>query len=518
MQDDKKNKQDTEKTNRVIKFLDGFSLAVPYAYSDAIAKCQFEEGDIFYDSKDAYQEWTYALSAINKIVQVQSSPKVQTELIDDASSTIFAKNWHSLIDIEIISINDNQTSRKINTTQGRLFTYLIHGYPNILELNSGKPEIPILLKDAKKYIINNIKSELEVNDDEANKKFDETIINRFKGIISNRMEKPNFFVMLYDCTNDTSVSKWREIFNYLSDIFNIKIFELSSKECAIPKYDRLFPTINLKCIAIDSGKSEAIRDIIKKILWPKKDDQKALKAVSDILKRDRNIAAIQFKLSRHGIFYSFKLEQKKDKGIRIHSFKRNNHFIRYRVSLDKLVLSPKNLQTYLKLQFTDCPNHLFTDGDFSASKVQAKFEVELKHSNNHELITFARKSRDFTEVNSRHENLEKYLLDHDNQCFACEVPVWIESGEFKDYHNVFKTMQNLTGHIDLLRYNENGKIEIWDYKPGAFKDKKAKSQVFLYAFMLATRTGISLKHLVCGYFDEIDVFYFYPSKVKSFEL
>ena len=35
-----------------IEFLRGFKWAVPTAFSSAISQCQFEEGDIFYDSKE----------------------------------------------------------------------------------------------------------------------------------------------------------------------------------------------------------------------------------------------------------------------------------------------------------------------------------------------------------------------------------------------------------------------------------------------------------------------------------
>ncbi len=506
-----------------IEFLRGFKWAVPTAFSSAISQCQFEEGDILYDSKEAYQEWNSALNNINKVIQVRSAPAVKEELIENEPSVIFDKNWYKAIDIDVTNIKDNQNRKKISTTQGRLLTYLIHDNPKVLGLDTDEPEIPILLKDAKRFMIETIESGLKIRNKQVSKIkasniLDESILDCFKKNILNSMKKPNIFIMPYDISNNTSVTKFREISNRLSDIFNTIIYELTPKDCAISKYDRLFPTITFKCIAIDSGKSEAIRDIIKNVLWPKRDSKNASKSINEILTRLGSSAGNAFKLSRHGIFYSFKLNKNKDKGIRTHSFERNNHFIRYRVSLDKLSLSPRNLQTYLELQFTDCPNHLFIDSDFSASKVQADFDVQVTHSDNHELISFARDSRDFNEVKSRHENLEKYFLNHDYQSIACEVPVWIESGEFKDYFEVFKTTQNLTGHIDLLRYKANGKIEIWDYKPGAFKDKKAKSQVFLYAFMLATRSGISLNNILCGYFDEIDAFYFEPSEIKSFEI
>jgi hypothetical protein len=96
---------------------------------------------------------------------------------------------------------------------------------------------------------------------------------------------------------------------------------------------------------------------------------------------------------------------------------------------------------------------------------------------------------------------------------ATEIPLWIESNEFSDYEDFFSTTEALTGHIDLLRVVQNGKIEVWDYKPGAFNEKYAETQVYLYALMLSIRTGIPLSLFQCGYFDEIDAFVFKPSMI-----
>ena len=69
----------------------------------------------------------------------------------------------------------------------------------------------------------------------------------------------------------------------------------------------------------------------------------------------------------------------------------------------------------------------------------------------------------------------------------------------------------LTGHIDLLRV-DNNKIWVWDYKPGALKEKYAATQTYFYALMLAKRTGISLDNFRCGYFDTAHALMFKPKE------
>jgi hypothetical protein len=117
-------------------------------------------------------------------------------------------------------------------------------------------------------------------------------------------------------------------------------------------------------------------------------------------------------------------------------------------------------------------------------------------------------------VSSRHENLQKYFLAHNPHTVACEVPVWMEAWEFADYARILKTRDTLTGYIDVLRCEDDGRLGVWDYKPRAAAERSADLQVFLYALMLALRTGLPLTAFLCGYFDEQTAYLFEPAEVK----
>lgn len=103
------------------------------------------------------------------------------------------------------------------------------------------------------------------------------------------------------------------------------------------------------------------------------------------------------------------------------------------------------------------------------------------------------------------------MLENDKKSIAIEVPLWLHSHELKDYKKYFNSDEPLTGHIDLLRIQDN-KIWIWDYKPNAEKEKFATTQTYFYALMLSKRTGIPLKHFMCGYFDKNYAFTFKPQQ------
>ena len=107
------------------------------------------------------------------------------------------------------------------------------------------------------------------------------------------------------------------------------------------------------------------------------------------------------------------------------------------------------------------------------------------------------------------------MLENDNNTIAMEIPIWLFPNEVGDYKTVFKSNDVLSGHIDVLRI-EDDKICIWDYKPNAQKERYASTQIFFYALMLSRRTGLSLDKFRCGYFDSNYAFLFKPEE-KSLE-
>ena len=224
-----------------------------------------------------------------------------------------------------------------------------------------------------------------------------------------------------------------------------------------------------------------------------------------------------FDLSEYGEFVPYKARKYAD--IRTHSFNHKPVFYRYRVAVEKVKHIPENLRVFLQLLFDNCPNHLFQRSEFRASARtgdELELNVQLSCDHSHELIEFTKNSKSVNQFRSRHENLQKYFLLNDPSTIAAEVPLWLEANEIRDYSTIFNTDDVLTGHVDVLRYEKDGKIGIWDYKPGASQEIDSTIQVFLYALMLSVRSGISLNKFTCGYFDETNTFSFKPSETISF--
>lgn len=169
-------------------------------------------------------------------------------------------------------------------------------------------------------------------------------------------------------------------------------------------------------------------------------------------------------------------------------------------------LSPINF--YLRSVMKNCPDEYFNKGPRS-SQLKMKFDFDIAQVNGHEVSDLARIGLEQDKYTTAHTNVQMCMLQNDAKTISMEVPIWLLSSEFADFTHFFNTTDALTGHIDVLRI-EDDLVWVWDYKPNAYKEKYASTQVNFYAIMLSERTGIPLSKFRCGYFDDEDAFMFKP--------
>jgi len=173
-----------------------------------------------------------------------------------------------------------------------------------------------------------------------------------------------------------------------------------------------------------------------------------------------------------------------------------------------------NLRDFMDDMFFRCPDDYFHSGPRSSKLKLHLNRLELKQVSGHEMSMLAAMGLKHNKDKFRdnHSKVQVFMLENDSKTIAMEVPVWLNGGEFKYFSKVFNSKEPLTGHIDIVRI-EDDKIWVWDYKPNAIEEKFAATQIYFYCLMLSNRTGIPLKEFRCGYFDDRYVFIFDPNSV-----
>lgn len=179
--------------------------------------------------------------------------------------------------------------------------------------------------------------------------------------------------------------------------------------------------------------------------------------------------------------------------------------------LNSLAFNHPNLIGYLNKVFEKCPNDYFFNGPRSSALKFKLNDLTMHQIIGHEVSDLCYAGLKFNEerYKTNHSKVQVFMIEKDDKTIAMEVPIWIKNEELNNFNGMFNSSEPLTGHIDILRI-EDEKIWVWDYKPKAFDEKYASTQVFFYSLMLSRRTGIPLDKFMCGYFDEKYAFIFKP--------
>lgn len=225
-----------------MEFFTGFSWGVPKIFSDAIANCKFEEGDIIYDSQLAYQEWSQALKSIKYCIKVKS-PRRTLRITKGENDTVASANWRSEVVIDLKKFFNKAPSQIITTTQGRLFSLLWKGDSEIFNENKPDPSQPLFLKDVRMRL--------------------KETVSECERISGNRP----YFVMAYDPTNDVSFQHHFKILSTLEKEFGCKLYQLTPKDSGFKEWDKISPVIYTNLYILDDGRYEDILRTLKNILY-----------------------------------------------------------------------------------------------------------------------------------------------------------------------------------------------------------------------------------------------------------
>jgi len=248
----------------------GFTWAIPKAFAIPLNECRFEEGDLLYDNKLAYEQpWSMAIKQMKYSIQIQLPMRGTVSKMDKDKDSVFTDNWHQSVTFELNDYQSNLT-KIIKTTQGRLYTLLWKGDFSVLDETHADPPTPSLSKAVIKQLSHTVPS--------------------FKNQISRLMNAPNLFIMPFDLSNDLLKSKEIKIENALSEQFAIKKIYLTPEEAGLKAQNGFAPTLLLLCIAIDSPSPSNMKEILKSALYSPSKDKKSITE--------------RFRLEAHGYFVS----------------------------------------------------------------------------------------------------------------------------------------------------------------------------------------------------------------------
>lgn len=242
-------------------FFSGFKWAVPLAFSDAVSRCRFEEGDILYNSLSAYGNWPEVKDSVTQSFQVRLPARSQGSSAFGGSS-VFSSNWLSEIVVDHFNNHKNTSTTPIQSTQGRFYTALWKGDPSILDLSNKSPEIPLLVKDVTKQI------------------------GKAQSFAPQLINGQTAFVMARDHSNLASRAKFHKILANLRNTLIEPPTVVTPLQAGFDNHENIAPTVDIVAF-ISRLKKQELEELVKNAVYaPSKES-------------DRD----QFRISAHGAIF-----------------------------------------------------------------------------------------------------------------------------------------------------------------------------------------------------------------------
>lgn len=140
----------------MIEYCKGFKYAIPTAFYGALVSCRFEEGDILYSDRIAYETtWGEAMKSLKYIIQVTAPMRGSVAGGGEKKregtkppDQVFRDNADTEVSFELRDIKAG-TKTKHTTTQGQLYAAVREGDLSALD----RPfDVPLGLRDATKML------------------------------------------------------------------------------------------------------------------------------------------------------------------------------------------------------------------------------------------------------------------------------------------------------------------------------------------------------------------------------
>lgn len=246
-----------------MKFLPGFTWALPTAFSEAVALCRFEEGDSLYDSRAAYADgWEFSRYPGDCFMQVRFPARVKGGSPGKVKS-VFSRNWAAEVRLDLYRSSGRVFPGQIHTTQGRLYTALWTGDLAILR-GDASPPVPLGVREVTRLL-----SETP------------------KEIASYASRGYPVFAMARDVNSAASRNKYNRVFSSLHDHLPEKPILMAPGDLQMRDSHKIAPTVQIAFFALNGMSAEKLREKLKDTLYaPAKD------AMVD-----------RFRLEAHGVIF-----------------------------------------------------------------------------------------------------------------------------------------------------------------------------------------------------------------------
>jgi len=260
-----------------MEYFSQFKWPVPFAFADALGRCQFGEGDILYPNKKARQE-KWDVQPIGFCFQVLYPERQMSPPREDVSN-IFQRNWGTEVRLQKYTLESPKSENFakegdfISTTQGRLYTALWKGDFSFLESGTEEPTMPTInTREAVKFV--EIAPRIVENGKIVQERETITEIEKTEKQALRKSGGKTVFVMPYDRSNGVSLEKYLKVKHILETDLSEEPVLLTAKQAGLVDWEMYLPTLHIALFITPKLSAKALHEKVKKATYVKAKDTK----------------------------------------------------------------------------------------------------------------------------------------------------------------------------------------------------------------------------------------------------
>ena len=255
-------------------FFEGLAWPVPVAFATAVASMRFEQGDVLYRDRRAYDalegEIPKGLSAIQVQLPKRSARAAPSEFDGDRRRS----SWQSEVTIELVDLAAGKSETRV-LSQGRLAMAIFRGDERWLDPLCEEPPLPRSARELQQRLEQTLAS------------FDE-LQTAAKGCR---------FIFVVDLASDASRTKAMGVEEALRATGSVERIELSAERAGVEDPHSYHPTAVVRCLVLPNRTTEEVLPILRAQLYGGASEDSSADAGNEI-----ETSPDRFSVGRHGVF------------------------------------------------------------------------------------------------------------------------------------------------------------------------------------------------------------------------
>jgi hypothetical protein len=227
-----------------LEFFGGMAWPVPLSFAGAISGMRFEQGDVLYRDKAAYDALDGNFQKGATAIQVMLPQRSTRGTSADSSGDRRLVNWHSEVSIELIDLASGRSQPRV-LSQGKLAMALFSGDDAWLDAEREEPPLPRPARDLQQALAQSLAA------------FDE--------------RKPPKagcrFIFVVDLASDASRTKAIGVEEALRATGRVERLDLSPAEAGVEEASSFHPSLVIRALVLAKRATGEILPILRACLY-----------------------------------------------------------------------------------------------------------------------------------------------------------------------------------------------------------------------------------------------------------